>query len=587
MSGAAGRGAPARPALPAPRPAAPRHDDGGGPATIHGAVARQARLRPGAVALIAGAERIGYAELDAAAEDWAAELRARGAGPGVFVPLLLPRSAELVTAALAVLKTGAAYAALDPAWPAGRLTTLAAALSPVVTVAAAPPEGWPGTLWTPPPPYGRPRGAAGGGAAAAPGAGSPDEARDMPRPDGPDGPDRARGLSGGAGDAPAAVFFTSGTTGRPKAVVSGHRATLSLFGGDGGPLAGGGGHGRTADGGGPLGGGDAVGGPPVMPLASPVSWDAFTLEVWGPLLAGGACVLTGGGYLLPGTLRALVAEHGVDTVWLTASLFHLLTDEDPDCFTGLRQVLTGGETLSPPRVRAFLTRHPDIALTNGYGPVETCVFATARRVRPGDCDLPSGIPVGAALPGRAVHVLDAEGRAAGPGAVGEVCVSGDGVALGYLGEPELTARQFPVIEVAGGPARVYRTGDLGFLDEAGVLHFAGRADRQVKVRGHRVEPAEVETAARALPGVADCAAAPVPGAGGGFERLALFYTTAPGAETPEPRGVRRALAGMLPRHLVPDLVHRRTALPLTANGKLDRAALLRSLRPGDGGEGDV
>ncbi|MEU6061937.1 amino acid adenylation domain-containing protein [Streptomyces sp. NPDC047097] len=522
-------------------------------------MARQAGLRPDATAIIAGAERYSYAELDAAAEAWAAALAALGAGPGTFVPLLLPRSAELVTAALAVLKTGAAYAALDPGWPAERLAAVTDALAPAVMVAPAGAtarlNGRPGAVWSPPT-----HGIRGSATGTGDGVGG--------RP----GTQRPKGVPVGSAAYPdaATVYFTSGTTGRPKAVVSGHRAVVSLFGdANPGPLTGG----RGAP---ELG--------PVMPLAAPVSWDAFTLEMWGPLLAGGSCVLTEGGYLLPGTLRELVAVHGVDTVWLTASLFHLFVDEDPGCFAGLRQVLTGGETLSVPRVRAFLDHHPAIALTNGYGPVETCVFTTARRVRRADCELPHGIPVGTALPGRAVHVLDGSGRPVVPGTEGEVCVSGEGAALGYLGDPALTARMFPTVTVAGVPTRVYRTGDLGFLDGAGVLHFTGRADRQVKVRGHRVEPAEVEAAARALPGVADCAVVPVPGANGGFERLALFYTAVPAAPAPEPRSVRRALAAVLPRHLVPELVRPRTALPLTAHGKLDRSALLDSLRPARGTE---
>jgi acyl-coenzyme A synthetase/AMP-(fatty) acid ligase len=362
------------------------------------------------------------------------------------------------------------------------------------------------------------------------------------------------------GACPATVFFTSGTTGRPKAVVSGHRATLSLLGGGFAPFT------STGT------------GPPVMPQAAPVSWDGFTLETWGPLVNGGTSVLLGGGYLMPGTLRGLVERQGVDTVWLTASLFHLFVDEDPGCFEGMRHVLTGGERLSVPRVRAFLDRHPSVVLTNGYGPVETCVFTTARRVRRSDCDVPSGIPVGAPVPGRRVHVLDGD-RPAAPGATGEICVSGDGIALGYLGDPDLTARAFPTVAAGGVPTRMYRTGDLGFQDADGVVHFTGRADRQVKVRGHRVEPEEVEAVVRTLPGVADCAVVPVPGANGGYERLALFYTraTATAGAPPLPRTVRRELASRLPRHLVPDLVRAAAELPLTANGKLDRHALLRTL----------
>ncbi|QGV77458.1 amino acid adenylation domain-containing protein [Streptomyces ficellus] len=521
-----------------------------GASLIHEAVARHAAHRPDAVALVDGDRRVGYAELDAAAEAWAAALLERGAGPGVFVPVVLRRSATLVAALLGVLKTGAAYAALDPDWPAERLRSVAGMLAPRVTVAAEGRDGWADGVLCPPAAHGL-----------------------LPR-DATAAPPTRRGAEGSAarppvdGSCPATVFFTSGTTGRPKAVVSGHRATLSLLGGCFEPF--------TVTAGGP--------GRPVMPQAAPVSWDGFTLEAWGPLINGGTSVLIDGGYLMPGTLRTLVEREGVDTVWLTASLFHLFVDEDPGCFEGLRHVLTGGERLSVPRVRAFLDRHPSVRLTNGYGPVETCVFATARRVRRSDCDVPSGIPVGEPVPGRRVHLLTG-GRPAAPGATAEICVSGDGIALGYLGDAELTARAFPTVTVDGVPTRMYRTGDLGFQDPDGVVHFTGRADRQVKVRGHRVEPEEVEAVVRTVAGVADCAVVPVPGASGGHERLALFYTWAPAGDPPPPRAVRRGLAGRLPRHLVPDLVRELAELPLTANGKLDRAALLRTLRPaGDGTE---
>ncbi|WP_073759690.1 amino acid adenylation domain-containing protein [Streptomyces sp. CB03234] len=539
------RAAVAPDAAPAPR-TAPEHRASGGPATdaggpslIHEAVRRHAEHSPDAIALVDGARRVGYAELDAAADAWAAELLDRGAGPGTFVPVVLERSATLVAALLGVLKTGAAYAALDPGWPVERLRAVAGMLTPRVTVAPDPWDGWEGALCSPSARGLLPREAAHRG----PGHGA------RPPVD---------------GSCPATVFFTSGTTGRPKAVVSGHRATLSLFDGSFEPFGPGGVR------------------APVMPQAAPVSWDGFTLEVWGPLINGGTSVLLDGGYLLPGTLRALVEREAVDTVWLTASLFHLFVDEDPGCFEGLRHVLTGGERLSVPRVRAFLDRHPAIELTNGYGPVETCVFTTARRVRRSDCDVPSGIPVGDPVPGRGVHILTEDGRPAAPGTTGEICVSGDGIALGYLGDAELTARVFPTVTVDGVPTRVYRTGDLGFQDGDGVVHFTGRADRQVKVRGHRVEPEEVEAVVRTVPGVADCAVVPVPGANGGYERLALFYTDAPAHDSLRPQAVRRELAARLPRHLVPELVRRRAALPLTANGKLDRPALLRALRPGNG-----
>ncbi|MEU3887717.1 amino acid adenylation domain-containing protein [Streptomyces sp. NPDC029041] len=488
--------------------------------TLHAAVARQALMRPDVTALVFKGTRTSYAELDAAADAAAAGLRALGVGPGSLVPVLLPRSPELVVALLAVLKCGAGYSALDRRWPAARIDAVVRALGApfVITDGGLPNLGTP----TRPLPCGDPAGAAE-----------------------PAGVDAA---------APAAVFFTSGTTGTPKGVLSPHRATTRLFAD------------RTfAD----FGRGRA------MVQAAPVSWDAFHLELWGMLTTGGTAVLADGEYLFPGDLRDLVKSAGVDSLWLTASLFNLFVDEDIDSFAGIRQVMTGGERLSVPHVRAFLARHPHISLLNGYGPVESCVFATTRAVRPADCELPDGIPVGRPVPGTAVHLLDGD-TVLEDGRPGEICVAGDGLALGYLGQPAATAEKFVVVDVDGIPTRLYRTGDLGRRGPDGVLHFLGRADRQVKISGYRVEPAETERAALGVPGVRECAVVPVPGGDGTWEGLALFYRSDAG--DPGPEALRRTLADRLPHYLTPASVHHHAGtFPRTANGKLDRAALLDSL----------
>ncbi|GGK02261.1 hypothetical protein GCM10011583_37410 [Streptomyces camponoticapitis] len=523
---------------------------------IHEAVARQAGLRPDATALVFAGRRVSYRTLDLAAQAYAVELGRLGVGPGRLVPVLLPRSPQLVAVLLAVLKRGAAYAALDPKLPADRLRTVLGMLSPPVVVAPSPGGGELSLL------------DAGGHAVWQPPAEELTQAAER-------APDArlthwsdASGTSDVVDDgaAPATVFFTSGTTGTPKGVLSPHRATTRLFGpnsfADFGP-----GH--------------------VMPQAAPVSWDALTLELWSMLTTGGTIVLVDGDYFLPDDLADLVRTTGLDTVWLTAALFNLFVDEDPDCFTGLRQVFTGGERLSAPHIRAFLARHPGITLLNGYGPVECCVFVTTHRIRPADCEAEYGIPLGTPVPGTAVHVLDGD-REVPPGALGEICVSGDGLADGYLGNERATRESFTTFDPGTGPRRIYRTGDLGRLDGDGVLHFHGRADRQIKISGHRVEPAETEAAALRLPGIRECAVVPVAGRSGAYERLAMFYTEEPLGGTSgrsdtgtavvggdaEPDAVRKALAAVLPRAQVPDEVRRIGSFPRTPNGKIDIAALL-------------
>ncbi|GAA1955173.1 amino acid adenylation domain-containing protein [Kitasatospora viridis] len=503
---------------------------------IHRAVAAQARLRPGATAIFFREERIDYRTLDAAAEHLAGQLAAHGVGPGTVVPVRMPRTPQLVAVLLAVLKCGAAYAALDHRWPAERIDGLLEQLRPPVFVSADDHPGSPATAparWQPPtdplP------------AVAALGGSAPEVELDPA--------------------APASVFFTSGTTGTPKGVVSPHRATTRLFGPGG------------LRGYGPQG---------VTTQAAPCPWDAFSLEVWGMLTTGGAIVVVEEDYLLPGALRDVVKSAGVDTVFLTTTLFNLFVDMDPDCFLGTRQVFTGGERNSTDHIGRFLARHPGIALFHVYGPVESCVYATEHRIRPADCETPGGVPIGRAVAGTGVHVLDGE-RVCAPGEEGEICVSGDGLAVGYLGLPELTAQKFPEVTVAGERLRVYRTGDLGFVDAEGALHFRGRADRQVKVRGHRIEPGEIETAATRIEGVRRCTVVPVPGRTTAWERLALFYTADPldpsAADAADPVGVTAELGRVLPPYLVPDAVLAVPDFPLTANGKIDNAALLGLLPP--------
>lgn len=504
-----------------------RAERGAGPhrCTIHQAVAWQARTRPDACALIFDGQRTTYAELDAAAEAYAAQLQRLRVGRGDVVPVLLRRSPTLVGVLLGILKCGAAYSALDHRWPAERMAAVTEQLRAEVLVADEPFAGYQARVWTPP---------AGGLAKAARCA-------------------AASALVEVDSSAAAMVFFTSGTTGAPKGVISPHRATTRLFEG---PSFADFGRGR------------------VMIQAAPVPWDAFGLELWGMLTTGGTSAIVPESQLSPTALRELVASSGVDTVWLTASLFNLFVDEDLDCFTGISQLMTGGERLSVPHVRAFLERHPQIRLLNGYGPVESCVFATTRTVRPADCEAPHGIPIGRPVPATAIHLLDGE-EPADCGAVGEICVAGDGLALGYLNDPGATAEKFVAVPISGMPTPLYRTGDLGFRDRDGVLHYLGRVDRQVKISGYRVEPAEIEQAALRLPGVRECSVLPVFGPDGTLDRLALFYR---GEDCgPEPAELRRALAKELPHYMVPPSVSRLDAFPRNANGKLDQAMLLSSL----------
>ncbi|MFH8668130.1 amino acid adenylation domain-containing protein [Streptomyces anulatus] len=503
-------------------------------ALVHEAVARHARAAPESIALVHRDASFDYATLHAAAGGYATRLAEHGVVPGSIVPLLLPRSPELVAVQLAVLRLGASYTSLDPRWPVARLSEVLGVLGdpPVVVADSELPFAPSAAVWSPP---GDLRRTAADGACRTP----------LHRPSPED---------------PAMVVFTSGSTGRPKGVVLPHRAITRMFR-DGGPV--GFGHGN------------------VMPQTAPPWWDMYAYELFGQLMTGGTSVLTDGDYLLPQTLRRMISQQGATTLRLTTSLFHLFVDEDPDCFTGLRQVYAGGERMSPVHASAFLARHPGITLVNGYGPAESCMHATSRAVGPEDCEHADGIPLGEPVPRTQVVVLDPDGRLCPAGRPGEIHVAGEGLALGYLGEPGLTAAAFAPVGLPEGAVRAYRTGDLGYVDTAGTLHFRGRTDRQLKIRGYRVEVAEIEAAAASVAGVRSAAAVPLRGPDGAATGIALFYTCADAGASvgQDPLGVHEQLADVLPDYLVPALTSALADLPLTPNGKLDRAVLeSRALR---------
>ncbi|HEX2188124.1 MAG TPA: amino acid adenylation domain-containing protein [Longimicrobiaceae bacterium] len=496
-------------------------------ACVHHLFEAQARRVPGAVAVEMGGRALTYAELDRRAGAIARALRARGVGPDARVGICLPRSPELVVGVLGALKAGGAYIPLDPGYPAERLAWMlhdSGARVLLTEVALA--ERFAGSgvevvlvgaEETPfPPAHSPPVGEWEDGTVVTP-------------------------------EHLAFVVYTSGSTGEPKGTGVPHRAVPGFF--------------RGAD-------YVRFGEEEVLLQHSSTSWDAFALELWPALLTGGRCVLYDGATPEPPRLAETIRRHGVTTLWLPSAFFNVVVDGAPELLASVRQVMVGGEAVSAAHARRALELYPRLRLVNGYGPSECTVFSTCWPIPRGwdGATVPIGRPVG----DRRVYVLDRAGEPAPPGVPGELHVGGPGVARGYLGRPALTAERFVPDPFGGEPgARLYRTGDVVRWRPDATLEFVRRTDDQVKVRGFRVEPGEIEAALLRHPAVREAVVVAREDAAGA-KRLVAYVVPDGGLRAPELLDWVRA---ELPEYMVPSAVVALDALPLTRNGKLDRGAL--------------
>ena len=493
--------------------------------SIHQLFEAQAERTPQAVAARYGAGHLAYDDLNRQANQLARVLRSRGVEDGAPVGLLVERSLNMIVGMLGILKAGGAYVPLDPTYPQSRLAFMIEdTAAPLVVTQEALldrlPDGVPAVVCL-----------------------DRDRAtialEDDTNPRSAVTPEHA-----------AYIIYTSGSTGRPKGVVVPHRGVVRLV--------------RNTD---------YVDLQPTdrIAQASNASFDAATFEVWGALL-NGACVI---GIerevaLSPRGFAAELRDHGITTLFLTTALFNQMAREAPGAFSGIRDLMFGGEAVDTGTVRDVLANQPPRRLLHVYGPTESTTFSSWHLIEHVTVDATT-VPIGGPIAHTQLYVLDRHLQPVPMGVPGELYVGGAGLALGYLGRPELTAEKFLPDPFSAAPeARMYRTGDLVRWCAPQSVEFLGRVDHQVKIRGFRIEPGEIEAVLRLHPNVrevlVDVRELSVAG------RSLVAYVV-PQADASSMGEVRDYLRERLPDYMVPSVWVVLDRMPLTPNGKVDRAAL--------------
>ena len=468
--------------------------------------------QPGALALEDSRQTLTYADLDRLSSSLVGVLWQRGVRPGDFVPVLLPRSIDLVVSMVALARLGAAYVPVDLRSPPARIASILARVQPRLIITEqteAVFDGWQGGRLS---------------------------LRDLDGGLAPDA-DAVRSLSAGSVPAhqPLYVMFTSGSTGVPKGVVVTRANMAALLleqdWADFSPKA------RW------------------LQATSP-AFDISGVEVWGALLHGATLVILEGELPSLDDIATLLMTRGITHAQLATAVFNALVDTHPEAFRSLTQFITGGERASPVHMRKVLQASPALRLINGYGPTETTVYSSTHRVSLEDTQAPSGIPIGRPIRGTQLRVDGAE-----------LLIGGAGVSLGYLGDPQQTLQRF----VQHDGQRWYRTGDLVRQREDGTLEYRGRADRQVKLQSQRIELDEVELHLSACSGLGESVVL-VDGDTDANRHLVVVYVCMDGWDV-SPQTIRAHLAAVLPASVLPRRYEALKRMPHTVNGKIDRTAV--------------
>ncbi|WP_416043140.1 fengycin non-ribosomal peptide synthetase FenE [Bacillus halotolerans] len=491
----------------------PRHE------TISRLFELQAAQTPDAIAVAGDEQTLTYKELNIRANRIAAVLRRKGVGPETVVALLTTRTPELAAGMLGILKAGGAYLPIAKDLPADRISYMLSDSGAKILLQS--------------------------------------EKANNQRLDLElkceqivieeiQGQGETKNFESPAGPHSLAyIIYTSGSTGKPKGVMIEQRSVIRLVKNS-----------NYIE----FTPGDR------LLLTSSLGFDVVTFEILGPLLNGAALHLTDKETFLDShQLKRYIEQNGITTMWLTASLFNHLTEQNEKTFSRLINLIIGGEALSASHVNRIKQACPELSIWNGYGPTENTTFSTCFHI---EKLYEHSIPIGRPIGNSTAFILNKWGMLQPIGAVGELCVGGDGVARGYLGRPDLTKEKFVPNPFAPGE-QMYRTGDLARWLPDGTIEYVGRADDQVKIRGYRVELGEIESALRHIDGVKEAAALARTGQLGSKE-LYAYISVKEGTDAEQ---VRTHLSQKLPGYMMPAYVIEMDALPLTANGKLNRKAL--------------
>jgi amino acid adenylation domain-containing protein len=512
-------------------------------------VTRQAERRPQATALVDGDLAVTYEALETRANRLARLLR-QHARRGDRIGLLLPKSPAAIAGMLASLKAGAIYVPLDPESPGARLEKILRAAECRVLLASAPAVPLlrqlmprleqalrPELVWIGDVP------ADTGDLEATSSEADAAALSTEPLPD------------GGAGDDPAHLLFTSGSTGTPKGVIVAHRNVIAFV--------------TWANGYFGVAQSDRVS------CHSPFAFDLSTWDLFGGLAAGAEVhPVPPQLNLFPGRLVEFIREHRLTQWFSVPSLLAYLARFDavqPGDFPELRRIIWCGEVFATPALRYWMERVPHASFTNLYGPTETTIASSYFRVKAPPSDPGATVPIGRACDGETLHILGPDLRPLPPGEVGEIGIGGAGVTLGYWRDPERTGAAFVTLPSEPG-SRVYRTGDLGMRDGAGLVHFLGRKDSQIKSRGHRIELGEIEAALLSMPEIGEGVVVALQAEGFGGHTICCAYV-AKGGVALSPAAARERLAALVPRYMLPARWRAMDQLPSNANGKVDRVAL--------------